>query len=101
MLCEGNTGYIACAEIYIGATQVIPEIGAVGTIVMNLLTSADADGKYNVLVMDKFYNTICLYDYLFNIHDTFDVGTILTNRKYFPVIGKEEKGAGRGKFRMP
>jgi hypothetical protein len=85
MLCEGDTGYIINAEIYTGKAE-MPEkiLGAVGNTVVRLLTSCELDNKAHVLVMDRYYNSVTLADYLLNVLHTCVVGTVMINRKHFP-----------------
>ena len=82
VICEGETGYILGAEIYTGRTrQEIDGIGITGNVVNRLLTSAEADGKRHILVMDRYYNSVDLFKFLLTMHNTLAVGTALTSRK--------------------
>lgn len=65
VLCGGETGYTMGAEIYTGKTaQEIDGIGVSGNVVYRLLTSANAQRKHHVLVLDIYYNSVNLFMYL-------------------------------------
>lgn len=97
MICDSNNGYILNTEIYTGQKEnQILEIGVVGNVVYRLVTSADLHNKNHVLVMDRFYNSVTLFDYLYIQLGTLAVGTVLTNRKYFPKEIASKKKMPRG-----
>uniref|UniRef100_A0A2C9K8Q1 PiggyBac transposable element-derived protein domain-containing protein n=1 Tax=Biomphalaria glabrata TaxID=6526 RepID=A0A2C9K8Q1_BIOGL len=85
MACDSNTGYIMNLEIYTGKTDnVIPELGVVGSVVVRLLATGYLTNKNHIVYMDRFYNSVTLFDTLFNVYGTFAVGTAMTNRKFNP-----------------
>lgn len=99
LLCEGNSGYIINASIYTGKNDDFnQEIGIVGTVVSDLVTSADIQGLNHVLVMDRFYTSVILYDFLHRVLGTLAVGTCMTNRKFFPKVLKNKKKMKQGEF---
>ncbi|BFZ02399.1 hypothetical protein BsWGS_05438 [Bradybaena similaris] len=99
MLCEGETGYIISSEIYTGKEQrIFPELGAVGNVVVRLLRAGNAENKHHILVMDRYYNSVTLFDHLFNVENTLAVGTAMTNRKFYPKTLKKKKMPRRGDF---
>ena len=100
MLTEGDTGYLINADIYTGRKEdsVIEEIGIVGTVVADLVTTAEVEGMNHILVMDRFYNSVSLFNYLVNTLGTHAVGTCMTNCKYFPKEIKEKKKMKPGDY---
>lgn len=99
VICEGETGYIIGAEVYTGRTrQEIDGIGITGNVVNRLLTSAEADGKHHILVMDRYYNSFDLFKFLLTMHNTLAVGTAMTNRKNYPQCLVKKKMKNRGDF---
>ena len=42
-----------------------PPLGAVGNVVIRLLHAADANEKNHVIVMDRYYNSVTLYQHLY------------------------------------
>ena len=99
ILCGGENGYILSAEIYTGrAEQEIDGIGIIGNVVYRLLTSAGAEGKNHILVMDRYYNSVDLSKFLLTMQQTLVVGTINTNRKHYPKSLKKKKMKKRGDF---
>ena len=71
-------------------------LGATGNVVTRLLTNGECDGKGHVLVMDRYYNSVTLFHHLHAVHQTGAVGTVQTNRKFFPAAVKTAKVRERG-----
>ena len=100
LLTESETGYIINAEIYTGAALMpVPDLGAVGNTVLRLLTSCEKEKKSHILVMDRYYNSINLCNYLLNEQQTGVIGTLLQNRKHFPKSLKNVGRLARGESR--
>ena len=99
LLCEGDTGYIVNADIYTGAVPMpVPELGAVGNTVIRLLTCG-MENQSHVLAMDRYYNSVTLSKYALTELQTGIVGTLMQNRKHFPVSLKSVKKLARGDSR--
>uniref|UniRef100_A0A2C9K812 PiggyBac transposable element-derived protein domain-containing protein n=1 Tax=Biomphalaria glabrata TaxID=6526 RepID=A0A2C9K812_BIOGL len=97
MACDSNTGYIMNLEIYTGKTDnVIPELGFVGSVVVRLLATGYLTNKNHMVYMYRFYNSVPLFDTLFNVYGTFAVGTAMTNRKFYPKELTKMKKMQRG-----
>ena len=97
MLCEADSGYIINAEIYTGAAEMpVPELGVVGNTVVRLVAGAGIENKAHILVMDRFYNSVTLAKYALSELHTGVVGTLLQNRKFFPMALKKVKKLPRG-----
>ena len=86
MVCEASTGYVVNLEIYTGKTNPDLQLGAVGTTVTRLLTNGNLHNKNHIVVMDRFYTSVTLFDKLLADYRTFAVGTTLTNRKFYPKV---------------
>ena len=85
LLTDAENGYIMNSEIYTGSESILyPELGATGNVVARLLRSADLHGKGHVLVMDRYYNSVALFEHLHREQKTLAVGTAMPNRKFFP-----------------
>ena len=99
LICDSTSGYILNAELYTGAKpNEVPEIGVVGNVVHRVLTSAEIHNKNHIVVMDRFYNSVTLFDYLYTKLGTLAVGTVLTNRKFFPKDLAKMKKLQRGEY---
>ena len=48
--------------------------------------------------MDRFYNSVILYDFLYRNLGTLAVGTCLTNRKFYPDVLKKKMKQGEFSF---
>ena len=83
------------------APQVENTLGAVRNTVVHLLTASELEDKRYILVMDRYYSSITLSDYLLHVLRIGVEGTYLTNRKYFPTTLKVKKSSlnmDRAKF---
>ena len=99
LLTDAENGYIMNSEIYTGSESILyPELGATGNVVARLLRSADLHGKGHVLVMDRYYNSVSLFEHLHREQKTLAVGTAMSNRKFFPKDLKLGKKAARGEM---
>lgn len=67
------------------------EHGSVGNVVFCLLTGGDAQNKGYVLVMDRYYNSVTLFNHLHTVEKTYAVGTAMTDWKHFPNEMKKKK----------
>ncbi|KAK0065401.1 piggyBac transposable element-derived protein 4 [Biomphalaria pfeifferi] len=84
-------------EIYTGNTDnVIPELCVVGSVVVRLLATGHLTNKSHIAYRDRFYNSVTLFDTLFNVYGTFPVGTAKTNRKFYPKELTKMKKMQRG-----
>ena len=99
ILCEGDTGYIVSSEVYTGKSKFeVNELGATGNVVLRLLLDSDASNKKHILVMDRYYNSVTLTNYLHKHERTLTVGTALTNRKLYPKELHKKKMLNRGDY---
>jgi len=97
LLCDSENGYISAVEIYTGKeNELYPELKATGNVVVRLLTSAGLQGKGHCLVMDRFYSSVILSEHLHSVQKTYTVGTIMSNRKFFPKQIIKKKLPNRG-----
>ena len=101
MLTDAETGYIVNGEIYTGREEILePCLGATGNVVKRLIEDSNYDKKGHIVVMDRFYNSVILYNHLYTEMDTFAVGTAMTNRKFYPGVlnVKNTHFRNRGEF---
>ena len=101
LLTDSTNGYVMNSEIYTGAeNEPVPEIGKTGNVVHRLLTSSNLANKGHTLVMDRYYNSVLLSNHLHFDLLTGIIGTIQTNRKFFPknLISKKLATRGDSKF---
>lgn len=97
LLCDSRNGYIYNAEVYTGRENLDhPNLGITGNVVTRLLTSCDLNNKGHCLFMDRYYNSVTLFDHLHEVEQTHAIGTAMTNRKHFPVDVAKSKLKKRG-----
>ena len=74
------------AEIYAGKGTGLhlDELGAVGSVFVQLVTEGDVAQKNHILVMDRYYNSVKPFHYLQHRLGCSAVGTALCNKKYYP-----------------
>lgn len=99
LLCESETGYLMFAEIYTGKNeQLVEELGPTGSVVARLVQNGGAANKNHIIFMDRFYNSVVLFDYLQRELGTHAVGTVMANRKFLPqeVLGAKKNLQNRG-----
>ena len=101
LLCDSENGYVFHFEVYTGKeVHVIPHLKATGNVVYRLLTDAGLHDKGYVLVMDRFYTSVTLANFLHQVCGTHALGTTMTNKRFFPKqLIKGKKGfPQRGDF---
>ena len=85
LICDSETGYILGIIIYLGKEdEPYKDLGATGNTVVRLLHKANCAGKGHCVVMDRFYSSVLLAEHLYRIEKTYTVGTIRTDRKFYP-----------------
>ncbi|KAK6177155.1 hypothetical protein SNE40_015314 [Patella caerulea] len=94
LLCDSNTGYICNAEIYTGKKRdenFVDILGATGNVVVDLIKGAGVADLRHMIVMDRFYSGVNLFDHLYDKMGTLAVGTIMTNHSCYPKDLKKTK----------
>ncbi|KAK6195198.1 hypothetical protein SNE40_000672 [Patella caerulea] len=93
LLCESESGYLMNAEIYTEKNEGFysADLGSTGSVVVRLCSGFELNKKKHIIVMDRFYTSTKLFEYMYREMEMHAVGTTIMNRKFFPDELKETK----------